>query len=113
MGAAGTAIVDFGSFPGQSGATVTVAAPGISANSLVEAWILPAVTPDHSPDEHTIETLTIKADQSTIVPNVSFVIYVANTSQLDDLDLNTGQGVIMGGTGTLIYGKWSVGWVWD
>lgn len=112
MGAAGTAIVDFGAFPGQSDALVTVAAPGIAAASLVEAWILPITTADHSPDEHTLETLTVKADQSTIVPNVSFVIHVANTSQLDDT-LNPGQGSLSGGTGTLIYGKWQLGWVWN
>jgi len=112
MGAAGTVIVDFGAFPGQSDVSVTVPAPGIAAGSLVEAWVLPTTTADHSPDEHTIETLTVKADQSTIVPNTSFDIHVANTSELDD-SLGTGQGVLTGGTGTRIYGKWQLGWVWE
>jgi hypothetical protein len=114
MGASGTVIIDFGAFPGQSDASVTVSAPGIAANSLVEAWIFPAQTADHSPDEHTVETLTVKADQSTIVPNTSFVIRVANTSQLDEnYPLDGFQGALSGGTGALIYGKWNLGWVWD
>ena len=114
MGAAGTAIVDFGAFPGQSDASVTISAPGISASSLVEAWILPDATVDHSPDEHTIETLTVKADRSSIVVNTSFVIRVANTSQLADLSaMNTAQGVDRNGMGGRIYGQWRLGWVWD
>jgi hypothetical protein len=114
MGASGTVIIDFGPFPGQSDASVTVSAPGIATTSLVEAWIFPDTTADHSPDEHTVETLTVKADRSSIIANTSFVISVANTSQLDD-DLYTlgGQGVQNGGMGTLIYGKWNLGWVWD
>jgi hypothetical protein len=113
MGAAGTAIVDFGAFPGQSDAIVTVSAPGISSTSLVEAWILPAQTADHSPDEHTVESLTIKADQSSIVPNTSFNIHVANTSEIAETNPNAAQGVVIGGTSTRVYGKWNVGWVWD
>jgi hypothetical protein len=114
MGASGTVIVDFGAFPGASDASVTVSAPGIAANSLVEAWILPAQTTDHSPDEHSIETLTVKADQSSIVPGTSFVILASNTSQLTGRPQNSGaQGVNIGGDGTRIYGKWNLGWVWD
>jgi hypothetical protein len=113
MGAAGTALVNFGAFPGQSDVIVVISAPGIYVGALVEAWILPASTADHSPDEHTVETLTIKADQSTIIANTSFAVHVANTSQLDDANPNAGQGVNIGGTGTRIYGQWSIGWVWD
>jgi hypothetical protein len=114
MGASGTAIVDFGAFPGRSDASFTVSAPGIAANSLVEAWILPVVTTDHSPDEHEVETLTCKAYQSSIVANVSFTICLANTSQLSEQASSGGsQGSALGGIGTLIYGKWNVGWVWD
>jgi len=114
MGMSGTAIVDFGDFPGQSEASATVSAPGITAASLVEAWILPAQTTDHSPDEHRVETLSVMADQASIVANTSFIIKMANTSQLDEnLNASGAQGVVPGGTGTLIYGKWNVGWVWN
>jgi hypothetical protein len=114
MGASGTVIVDFGAFPGTSDATVTVSAPGIAADSLVEAWILPAQTDDHSPDEHVVETLVVYADQSSIVPGTSFVIKASNNATLLDVYNSSGaQGVFMGGTGTRIYGKWHLGWVWD
>jgi len=54
VGAEGTATVDFGFFPGKSDAVVTVSAPGIATTSLVEAWILPNTTTDHSADEHMV-----------------------------------------------------------
>lgn len=113
MGASGTATVDFGAFPGQSDALVTVSSPGITASSLVEAWILPATTPDHSPDEHMVETLAVYADQSSIVPNTSFAIKVLNNSQLHEPTLPMGrQGLARGGVGTRIYGRWNLGWAW-
>ena len=114
MGASGTATVNFGAFPGKSDAQVTVSSPGISASSLVEAWILPATTADHSPDEHEVETLSVRADQSSIVANTSFVIWLTNTSQDDEPSPSMGsQGSAIGGVGTRIYGAWNVGWVWD
>jgi L-fucose mutarotase/ribose pyranase (RbsD/FucU family) len=113
MGASGTAILDFGSFPGQSTASLVVASAGITPTSLIEAWILPAVTTDHSADEHQVETLTVKADQTSVVPGVSFVINLTNTSQLNEPLVASGsQGSTLGGLGTRIFGKWSIGWVW-
>lgn len=114
MGASGSTTVNFGAFPGVSEALVTVSAPGIQPTSLVEAWILPAVTADHSPDEHRVETLEVVADQSSIVANTSFDIKVTNMSELDEATTNQGsQGQAKGGTGTRIYGIWNIGWVWD
>lgn len=118
MGAQGTAIVDFGPFPGQSDAIVTVSAPGILAGSLVEAWIEPIATSTvngtHSADEHMIETLGVWADQSSIVPNVSFNIHMFNKTTLDEATLTIGSlGSAIGGIGTTIYGPWQVGWVWN
>lgn len=114
MGNAGTAIVDFGPFPGQSDTSVLVLDPNIIAGSLVEAWILPTTTADHSPDEHVVETFAVFADQSSIVPNTSFVIKAVNTSQLDDaLVPSEDPGSRIGGEGTKIYGKFQVGWVWE
>jgi hypothetical protein len=118
MGAQGTAIVDFGPFPGQSDAIITVSAPGILAGSLVEAWIEPTSTSTvngtHSPDEHMIETLGVWADQSSIVPNVSFNVHMFNKSQLDEgLTTEGSPGSQIGGIGTRIYGPWQVGWVWN
>jgi hypothetical protein len=113
MGASGTAILDFGAFPGQSETFLVVSAPGITPTSLLEAWIMPAQTADHSSDEHQIETLTVKADQSSIITNTSFVIRLTNTSQLSEPVSKLGaQGAAVGGIGTTIFGTWQLGWVW-
>jgi hypothetical protein len=114
MGASGTSIVDFGAFPGASEASVVVSAPGISASSLVEAWIFPANTTDHSADEHRLETLSVMVDPLKIVPGVSFTISLVNYSQLSEQAGSRGsQGSADGGIGTLVYGKWNVAWVWE
>ena len=53
MGAQGTAVLDFGAFPGKSDASVAVTGQAaIVAGSLVEAWIRPVDTADHTADEH-------------------------------------------------------------
>jgi hypothetical protein len=114
MSDTGTAIVDFGAFPGQSEASVLVPAPGISAISLVEAWIFPDNTADHSADEHRLETLSVMVDPLTIVPNVSFIISLVNYARFNEQPgLRGSQGGANGGIGTLVYGKWRVAWVWD
>jgi hypothetical protein len=49
----GTALIDFGAFPGSDWAQTLV--PAVDAgdpNAIVDAWILPAATADHSIDEH-------------------------------------------------------------
>jgi hypothetical protein len=125
MGAAGNTIVDFGSFPGSSDASVNVTGQAtITGSSLVEAWIFPASTGDHSPDEHLVETIKIVA--GNIVAGTGFTIYALNTSQLNEpLEIpgvstfrsaaTTVYGApapSSGGQGTRLYGKWGVGWVW-
>jgi hypothetical protein len=101
-GGQGTALLDFGSFPGVSDASLVVTGQaGILAASVVQAWILPANTVDHSADEHLAETLDIFA--GNIVPGVGFTIYGFNEGQLTD---STGKG-------TRIYGKWNVAWKWS
>lgn len=101
MGAQGTAVLDFGAFPGQSDAAVVVTGQaGIVAGSLVEAWIRPVVSADHSADEHLVETLKVVA--GNIVAGTGFTIYGLNTSQLS----SHGQGM-------RLYGQWNVSWVWN
>lgn len=122
MGAQGTATLDFGAFPGKSDASVAVTGQaGIGAASIVEAWLLPAGTTDHTADEHMVETLHVVA--ATIVAGTGFTIYGFNTSQLNEPlsgwtnTINQlGEGLApppRGGAGTLIYGKWNVAWVWN
>lgn len=95
MGAQNIATLDFGTFPGKSDASVVITGQAsILAGSLVEAWLLPAATADHSADEHLIETLDVFA--GNIVAGTGFTIYGINE-----------------GFGTLIYGQWNVAWVWN
>lgn len=128
MGAQSTAELDFGAFPGASDASVTVTGQAsILASSLVEAWIYPKDTTDHSADEHMLESIKVFAH--TISAGNGFTITGINTSQINEpLEAIKGKqttttGVLQaaqgnqqqfaGGKGTRIYGKWTVGWVWN
>ena len=99
MGAAGTALLDFGAFPGATDATLDVATTGVVNTSLVEAWVFPATTADHSPDEHRVEHLKVDA-----VWKVDGTITI--TGILDDPPIN---GMSPG----TLYGKYNIGWVWN
>jgi hypothetical protein len=97
MGAQGTATLDFGAFPGASDTSVAVTGhAGILAGSLVEAWVLPAATADHSADEHIVEELTVTA--GNIVAGIGFTIYGIHRPSLGD---------------TLLYGTWNIGFAWN
>ena len=132
MAGQGTTTLDFGAFPGASDASVFVSAPTIGAGSLVEAWIFPAATADHSADEHLVETIKVVA--GNVQAGVGFTIYGLNTSQLNEplgefgqgrnhlstgtAAANTGFGAnthagSVGGRGTRIYGQFNVAWVWN
>lgn len=122
----GKTTIDFGAFPGSSDATVTVTGQtGITTGSVIQAWLAPENTADHTADEHRIETISVCA--GNIVAGTSFDIYAQNTSQLNEplreqgnnRDRNAltitlgGQSASVGGQGTLLYGVWSVAWRWS
>lgn len=131
--ATGTTTINFGAFPGASDASVTVTGQtAILAGSLVEAWVFPANTADHSSDEHWLETIKVVA--GNVVAGVGFTIYAMNTNQisekenpLDDLGRFSGAGAATGrgrqdndvddgvgaGKGTRLYGVWNVAWAGD
>ncbi len=126
MGATGKTTIDFGAFPGKSDASVAVTGQAaITANSLIEAWIRPEATIDHTADEHLVETLKVIA--GNIVAGTGFTIYGFNTSQLNEPleQLATGRfrqvaapvhgynAPSRGGGGTRIYGQWTVAWAWN
>jgi hypothetical protein len=93
MGASGTATLDFGTFPGNSDATVAVTGQsGIVSGSLVEAWIRPVATADHNEDEHRVEEIQVDAD--TIVAGTGFTIFGRTRNYP-------------------LYGLWTVAWVWN
>jgi len=96
MATTGTATLDFGAFPGASDASVAITGQsGIVSGSLVETWLLPQATADHSVDEHRVEPLVVLAD--SIVAGVGFTIF----GRYDGLG------------DARAYGLWTVAWVWN
>jgi hypothetical protein len=126
VGAQGQTTIDFGAFPGASDASVVITGQtGILASSLVEAWLRPEATADHSADEHVVETLRVVA--GNVVAGVGFTIYGVNTNTLNEpltpagvsrfrSTTTTTYGHTMpsiGGQGTRISGRFTVAWVWN
>jgi hypothetical protein len=124
--ATGTASLDFGAFPGSSHTSVTITGQAaITSGSLVEAWIFPATTADHSPDEHVIESLKVMA--GNVVAGTGFTIYGVNTNTLNEpLQMpsvgnfrsaaTTVYGYTepsIGGQGTRLYGVFNIAWVYN
>lgn len=120
--ATGTAVLDFGAFPGKSDASVAVTGQGgIVDGSLVEAWIRPVATADHDVDDHLFEMLGIRA--GNIVAGTGFTIYGVNTNQLNEPleapGIKTGPTASLnipapsvGGRGTRLWGTYNVNWAW-
>ena len=97
----GTTTVNFGAFPGSSMATVAITGQTyIQTTSIVQAWLYPLATADHSVDEHTIETISITAN--AIIAGTGFTITAVNN---DD----TYEGIELG---TFLYGHYTVAWMW-
>ena len=92
-GGSGEATLDFGAFPGATDATLDVTGQtSIASGSLVQAWIFPEDTADHTADEHWVENIKVLA--GSVVAGVGFTIYGMTT---DD---------------TSLYGVWNVAWRW-
>lgn len=111
--ASGTTTVDFGAFPGSSHVTVDVTGQtGFISTSRHEAYIQPVATADHSTDEHVLETIGVK---SVYQADGTIRIHAFNTSQLNERLERRGKNpdLEVGGIGTLIYGVWTVAWVWS
>lgn len=132
MGAQGTTTIDFGTFPGTTDATVDVTGQtGIVSGSLVEAWIRPEATADHTADEHWVESIMVQA--GNIVAATGFTIYARCTNQIQERDpLMAAEGIDrISGIGTRpgpvgpnrpvpavsragnLWGLWTVAWVWN
>lgn len=121
----GTATIDFGAFPGKSDTSVAVTGQGsILSGSVVNAWLFPAATADHTADEHLVETINIRA--GNVIAATGFTIYAVNTSYTNepveqlphpnnDFKVNAipAKKGTVGGIGTRIYGTWNVAWQWS
>lgn len=93
MGAQNTALLDFGSAPYATETSLVVTGQAaILAGSLVEAWIMPATTADHSVDEHRVEQLRFSV--TDVVAGTGFTIRAT-------CDHGT------------TWGRYNVGWVWN
>lgn len=94
MGAQGTAVIDFGAYPGQGQTSVAVTGQAaILTTSACEAWIRPQdATADHSLDEHVVENIRLTA--GSIVAGTGFTIY--------------GEALV-----GVVYGTFNVNWVWN
>jgi hypothetical protein len=132
-GTTGTAELDFGAFPGASDASLAVTGQtGIVSGSIVQAWLRPVATADHTADEHLVETLRIEA--GNIVAGTGFTIYGFNNNQLAEpgVERHNGRSVFFltattvnmrlvqsgrvadsGGKATRLYGKWTIAWRWS
>ena len=123
----GTAVLNFGAFPGASDASVAVTGQtGIVAGSVVQAWMRPVDTADHLADEHWVETIEVSA--GAIVAGTGFTIFGRNSNQINEGLEHAGVGNFRsaattvygrpgdesrGGQGTRIYGQWNVQWRWN
>lgn len=108
--ATGTAVLDFGALPGKADTSIPVTGQGsIAAGSLVEAWIRPVATAEHSEDEHTFENMDVVA--ATIVAGTGFTIYgyVRNEPGQGSQD---NRGNRIGGRSPVLYGTYNVAWAW-
>jgi hypothetical protein len=121
VGATGTATLNFGGFPGSTDTSVLVTGQtGIVAGSLVEAWLVPVATGDHSADEHIADGPRVLA--GNIVPGTGFTIYGVGwpnvVQPVPDGIYRASRGVRenyeeKGRTTPMPYGQWSVAWVWN
>ena len=111
MSGQGTAVVNFGAFPGSTDTSVLVSASTIGSTSLVEAWISISPSSDHSADEHMIERIKVFA--GNVVAGTGFTIYALDDNQLLETDaLQFKGGQPLGGS-PKVYGSWNVNWVWN
>lgn len=92
--ATGTAIVDFGAYPGSNEASVAVTGQTtISATSKAEAFIMADDTSvDHTANDHKYGALFIGLSCGTPTASTGFTIYARSTEKLQ--------------------GKWTIRWVW-
>jgi len=82
----------------------------IAAGSLVEAWIFPVATPDHSADEHLVSGIQVIA--GSIVVGVGFTIFgfCQNQATVQDRPF---QKVGLSRNAPTLYGQWTVAWCWN
>ncbi len=104
----GAVQIDFGAFPGTTDTTLAVAVTQISSGSVVECFVMPAATTDHSVDEHWLDPPEVFA--GSVNAGVGFTIYAKAKDLWGGV---TGLGMQPPDLDNLVYGKWQLGWRWS
>lgn len=109
MGNQGSTTLNFGAFPGTTDTSSAISDATILSSSLVEAWIMPTSTSDHSVDEHWVDPPLVVA--GNVQAGVGFTIYGkapdvwgGDAQKLDFTPANCDN---------LVYGAWTVAWCWN
>lgn len=120
MGAQGTAILDFGAFPGSNVAITDVVATGVIATSAIEAWIRPVTSADHSDADHIAAAMRVVG---TYLSDGNIRIFGINENDvMPPLELQPGVEPSTTARGTvrwdrqnapMFVGQFNVFWVWN
>jgi hypothetical protein len=116
MGAQGAVEVDFGAFPGAVEKETDVATAGVVVTSLVEAWLVPKATADHTVDEHIAEDQQLDVQGRYLSDgNIRIRVGINDREHMGQVNyqLSTDPSAKPGAQQSLTYGKWNVGWVWN
>ena len=112
MGAQSTATVDFGSTGKQDASAVITGQASILAGSLVEAWLFPIATADHTADEHLVEDIVVRAH--SIVAGTGFTITAYHPGVVSAAGQEVrGRGGFATPKATYLRGLWTVAWCWN
>jgi hypothetical protein len=128
MGAQGKTTVDFGAWPGSGEAsTVITGQAGILAGSCYEAWLIAEDTQEHSADEHLLEE-NLRVMVGGLSAGTGYTIYAqviepplgpdppyarcGSHSGTAQAGASVGVVPTMRGN-TRLYGRYTVGWVWN
>lgn len=115
MGAQGVAVLDFGAFPGSSVTTVDVASAGVVAASVIEAWIHPVASTDHTDADHIAAALRVVG---SYLSDGNIRIYGINTNDvIPPVERVPATGATGGSfnrqAAPMHVGQYNVWWVWN
>lgn len=82
VGTSGTAVLDFGAFPGVTEASVTVSDGGVNTDSIITASLAGEATATHTVADHALAASLIGLVVGNIVEGVSFTIYASTPERL-------------------------------
>lgn len=113
MGATGTAVLDFGAFPGKVDASVAITGQAaIGSGSRVEAWIdTGTATAAHSKDEHILAAALLDITYGNIVAGTGFTIFgfARDTGGSGGV---SGEYEILARQVGRLYGTFTIAWAW-